>query len=258
MASWSISLAMLVTAAWACRGAGGVGSLRADLAALLAVPRRTAAVAVAGLAGVVALASVYPGYWEKARAAENLTRPVAAPTGPTGASGPLRPPLPPQDPAVGAVVYSDYECPYCLVAHGKLRALQALRPDIKVVKRHFPLDQSCNPLIKRPMHLNACLYAKAAICAEAQGRFEAMDDALFENQRGPRPVDRIARELGLDVPRFVACISAPETTRRLQDDIAAATREDIKATPTYVVGGQQFAGELPVEIFRPAKAATSP
>jgi uncharacterized membrane protein/protein-disulfide isomerase len=270
MVSWSISLAMLVIAAWACRGAGARGAIRADLGALVAMPRRSSAVALVGLAGVVALAAVYPGYWEKARAVENLRRPDPTPAGPCGpsgpsgpcgsssGSGPLRPPLPPQDPAVGAVVYSDYECPYCLVAHGKLRALQALRPDIKVVKRHFPLDQSCNPLIKRPMHLNACLYAKAAICAEAQGHFEAMDDALFENQRAPRPVDRIARELGLDVPRFVACISAPETTQRLQDDIAAATRDDIKATPTYLVGGQQFAGELPVEVFKPARAATTP
>jgi len=255
MLSWTISLAMLATAIAAARATGGVAAVRADLAALRAMPRRSTAVVVLGGAGLLALAAVYPGYWEKAQVA---VRPVPAggATGATGPSGATRPaPLGLADPAEGAIVYSDYECPACLIAHGKLRALQAARPDLKVVKRHFPLDQACNPLIKRPMHLRACLYAKAAICAEAQGHFQAMDDALFENQRSPRPVDAIALGLGLDVGRFVACIAAPETARRLQDDIAAGAREDIKATPTYVVGGVQYAGDLPAEIFRPARPA---
>jgi protein-disulfide isomerase len=252
MASWTISGALLVAAALACRGAGPVASVRADLQALGAMPRRTSAVALAAVAALVALAAAYPTYWEKAQAAQNLARP--APGQPPGgavrtAIGPL------QDPAAGAIVYSDYECPYCLVAHGELKAALRLRPDIKVVKRHFPLDQACNPIIKRPMHQNACEYARAAICAEAQGHFEAMDDALFENQRGRRPVDELARGLGLDIIKFDACLAAPETAARLQADVAAAIKDDIKATPTYVVGGVQFAGKLPIEAFKPAGAA---
>jgi protein-disulfide isomerase len=246
-----ISLAMLVTALLACRGAGLAGAVRADLAALAAMPRRTSGVIVVGLAGLLALASYYPRYWEQARAVANLTRPPPGGPGATGA--PTAPAGPLVDPAVGAIVFSDYECPYCLVAHGELRAVLARRPDIKVVKRHFPLDQACNPIIKRPMHQDACEYARAAICAEAQGHFEAMDDALFQNQRGKRPVDDVARGLGLDMIRFHACISSPETAARLQADIAAAIKDDIKATPTYVVGGVQYAGKLPVEAFRPAK-----
>lgn len=251
MVSWSISAAMLAAAAFACRGAGPVAALRADLRALAGMPRRTSAVALSVVVGLVALAAAYPSYWERAQAVQNLARPAPgqppAPARP--AIGPLR------DPAAGAIVYSDYECPYCLVAHGDLKAVLAQRPDIKVVKRHFPLDQACNPVIRRPMHQNACEYARAAICAEAQGHFEAMDDALFQNQRFKRPVGDIARGLGLDIIRFDTCLVAPETTARLQADVAAAVKDDVKATPTYVVGGVQYAGRLPVEVFAPATGA---
>jgi protein-disulfide isomerase len=253
MVSWAISLAMLVTALLACRGAGLAGAVRADLAALAAMPRRTSGVIVVGLAGLLVLASYYPRYWERARAEANLTRPPPGGPGVTGT--PPAPAGPLVDPAVGAIVFSDYECPYCLVAHGELRAVLARRPDIKVVKRHFPLDQACNPVIKRPIHQRACEYARAAICAEAQGHFDAMDDALFQNQRGQRPVEELAGGLGLDVPRFQACLAAPETAQRLQADIAAALKADVKATPTYLVGGVQYAGKLPVEVFRPAAGA---
>lgn len=249
MVSWTISLATLVTAVLACRGAGLAASVRADLGALAAMPRRTSAALVLGLAALLALSSWYPNYWERKKAAEVLAGQPG--TGPGGK--PLPPPGPLRDPAEGAIVYSDYECPYCLIAHGELKAVLARRPDIRVVKRHFPLDQACNPVIKRPMHQNACLYARAAICAEAQGHFEAMDDALFQNQRGRRPVEEIARGLGLDVPRFQACLAAPETERRLQSDIAAAIKDNINATPTYLVGGVQYAGKLPVEIFAPPR-----
>jgi uncharacterized membrane protein/predicted DsbA family dithiol-disulfide isomerase len=249
MVSWTISLAVLVTAALACRRAGLMAAVGADVAALAGMPRRTSAALVVAVAALLALASWYPRYWERQRAVEALTRPAG--TGPTGQ--PLPPMGPLRDPAAGAIVYSDYECPYCLVAHGELKAALARRPDIKVVKRHFPLDQACNPVVKRPMHQNACEYARAAICAEAQGYFEAMDDALFQNQRVRRPVAELARGLGLDVARFQACLGAPETAQRLQGDIAAALKDNVNATPTYVVGGAQYAGKLPVEVFQPPK-----
>jgi len=246
MVSWALSLATLVAAVVACRAAGLPASVRADLGALAAMPRRTSAALVIGLAALLALASWYPSYWERKKAVEVLAG--------TGPGSQPRPPVGPlRDPAEGAIVYSDYECPYCLVAHGELKAVLAKRPDIRVVKRHFPLDQSCNPVIKRPMHQNACQYARAAICAEDQGHFEAMDDALFQNQRGRRPVEELARGLGLDVARFQACLAAPETERRLQSDIAGALKDQINATPTYLVGGVQYAGKLPVEIFAPPR-----
>ncbi|MBK9516097.1 MAG: thioredoxin domain-containing protein [Anaeromyxobacter sp.] len=249
MASWSIALLLLVAAWAACPPAGPLAAVRADLAALGLAPRRASAVAVLGLAAIALLASLYPRYWERPRVPALLAAPAAAPAG-----APAVPTLPPgsRDPAAGAIVYSDYECPYCAVSHADLKVVLSHRPDIRVVKRHFPLDVACNPVVKRPMHQDACAYARAAICAEAQGKLGPMDDALFENRHGKRPVETLAAEQGLDLAAFRACLASPETERRLQGDIASAIADGIKATPTYLVGGVQYAGRLPVEVFKPA------
>jgi protein-disulfide isomerase len=209
--------------------------------------------ALGGLALVGALMVGFPRYWEGSRAA--LLAAAAASTAPGGPSTAVTPRL---DPAAGAVVYSDYECPFCAMAHTALKAALAERPDIRVLKRHFPLDQACNPAIKRPMHPEACRLAKAAICAEAQGKFAAMDDALFANQQAKKPVETLAAELGLDVAAFGACLGSQATEQRLAADIAAGLADQVKATPTYIAGGVQYSGRLPVELFTPARPAAAP
>jgi len=259
MVSWSAAAVLLASAWVAVKGPGAGAAVGADLAALSARPAATGGVLVAGLALVGGLMAAYPRYWDHARPPPRPVDPVAAPTTPIQ----LR------DPAEGAVLFSDYECPFCSNAHQELKVALAARPDIRVVKRHFPLDQSCNAAVKRVIHPDACRLARAAICAEAQGRFEEMDDLLYGNQQARRPVEALAAQLGLDLPRFQACLGSAETERRLQDDIAEAVRSRVKATPTYFVGGVEFSGHLPVEIFRkpgapipsgltPAGGATQP
>jgi protein-disulfide isomerase len=133
------------------------------------------------------------------------------------------------------------------------KPLLAARPDVRVVRRHFPLDDKCNPKLTRPFHLGACELARAGICAEAQGqgRFEAMDDALFANQKANRPLDRLVADLGLDAARFGECLRAPSTQRRLQADVAAGLAVGVRATPTWVVNGVAHTGKLPIELLPP-------
>jgi protein-disulfide isomerase len=250
VASWTLSLALLASAWAACRPAGVAAALRRDLAELGRAPGATGLAALVGLVLAVVLMVAFPRYWEGSRAALL----AAAATG-AGAPGSPAAVVPRLDPAQGAIVYSDYECPFCAMAHAALKAALAERPDIRVLKRHFPLDQACNPAIKRPMHPEACRLAKAAICAEAQGKFAAMDDALFANQQAKKPVETLAAELGLDVAAFGTCLTSQATEQRLAADVAAGLADQVKATPTYVAGGVQYSGRLPVELFAPAPSA---
>ncbi len=229
-ASWVAALVLLGAAWRACRPIGVATALRADVGTIRARPGRWAAVALAGLAGIVLLAAAWPHYWQGRPAPVRL---AAAPAG---------------GPAV-VVVYSDYQCPMCARAHEETRAFQARRPDVTLVKRNFPLDPTCNPLVKRAMHPLACSLARAAICAEAQGRFAEMEDALFANQQRNEPLEAIVARLGLDPGRFRDCLASPETERRLGADIAAGVRDGVKATPTFVVGGTAVAGRLPEELL---------
>jgi protein-disulfide isomerase/uncharacterized membrane protein len=246
IAAWTISGALLATGVAATRRVGWRRAIADDLSALVASPRATVAAAGTGLLAVALLVSYYPHYWDHARAAE-------PPTGPSGPSGSSARPVGTRPGSAGAILFSDYECPYCAIAHAELRATLAARPDIVVTRRNFPLDASCNPVLKgRPMHQHACELARAAICAEAQGKFAEMDDALYENQKLHAPLDDVARGLGLDLGRLHACMDSTETSARVAGDIAAGIGAGLKATPTYVIDGALYSPRLPLELFAPA------
>jgi uncharacterized membrane protein/predicted DsbA family dithiol-disulfide isomerase len=234
--AWIVSFALLVSARRACRTQGVAGALRADLAAIRARPGRSALLAAAILGGIGVAAVAYPRYWDR----------PAVVRGPAGAAAG----------STGVVIeYSDYECPFCARAHEQERGVLASRPGLVVVRRHFPLDPSCNPAVKRAIHPAACALARAAICAEAQGQAARMDDALFRDQgKGTAPAE-IARGLGLDMDRFSACLSSPETSRRLSEDVAAGIRDGVRAIPTYLVDGTAHVGTLPPSLAAPAGTA---
>jgi uncharacterized membrane protein/predicted DsbA family dithiol-disulfide isomerase len=229
--TWTASIVLLAAAWRACRPEGIRAAVRSDFALLATRPGLAVGTAVA-MAALVGLAvRAQDRYWERPRPPPRPA-PVAPATSPGGA-----PPV--------VVEFSDYECPFCAKAHVELKALLAARPDVKLVKRHFPLDVSCNPVLKRPMHKDACALARAGICAEAQGKLTEMDDALFANQLARRPVEELAARAGLDVGRFLACLADPATKRRLDEDVAAGIQIGLKATPTYVVNGVPYSGVLP-------------
>jgi protein-disulfide isomerase len=249
-ASWLVSAALLAAAFGATRPEGAAASVRADLGLLAARPARSAGLALAAAAVVALVAAAYPRYWE------HPPRAAAAPARPPATTQAARPPLPAPAAAPAAasrvvVSFSDYECPFCALAHEEAKEALASRPDVTVVRKHFPLDPACNPAVPRAMHPSACLLASAAICAEEQGKLDAMDDALFENQKARLPLDRIVARLGLDASRFGECLRAPSTHRRLQADVAAGLAVGVRATPTWVVNGVAHSGKLPVELLPP-------
>jgi hypothetical protein len=66
-----------------------------------------------------------------------------------------------EEAVVTIVEFSDFQCPFCRVAAGKLDSLRDEYPrDVAVVYRHFPV----------PQHRHAVAAAQASECAGAQGR----------------------------------------------------------------------------------------
>lgn len=153
-------------------------------------------------------------------------------------------------PRVTIVEFSDYECPYCRRAHKELRELLGrYRDTVRLVHRHFPLDQGCNPTIKKVIHPDACRLALAVECAGEQGRFWEMGDAVFGTQDFTTAdrvdVERLVTELGLDHARFTACLTSSGPRARVEADAAAGHAHDIKGTPTFYVGSRAFLGQVP-------------
>lgn len=146
--------------------------------------------------------------------------------------------------------FSDYECPHCRRAHKHARSLAADYPDkVRMVHRHYPLDNACNPAISSPFHQRACELAMATECAAEQGKFWEMNDAIFSVQDTIRVDDinlgKLAVQLGLDASEFKKCLETGATKHKVSRDIADGTRKGIQGTPTFYIDDQPFVGIVP-------------
>ena len=136
------------------------------------------------------------------------------------------------DAPVTIVEFMDYECPYCRRfaknTFPKLRARYVESGQVRWVSRNLPL----------PMHARARPAAIAARCADEQGRFWDMHDALL-TEAGSMADDELrawAQRLDLDGGRFSECLGSSGHHAALDQDMAAARAARIRATPSFIVG----------------------
>src|SRR4029078_498247 len=90
-------------------------------------------------------------------------------------------------------------------AHGELGN------QLRFVFRNFPLAEA---------HPHARLAAQAAEAAASQGKFWEMHDTLFEHQDALEADDIVgyAKEIGLDVPKFLEELQSGAYAKRVRDD----------------------------------------
>ena len=103
-----------------------------------------------------------------------------------------------KDAPVTIVEFADFQCPFCNKTENTLKQLRAKYGDkIRLVHMDFPLA----------FHSHALDAAKAARCANEQGKFWQFRDALFADQSKLAPADlkATAKTLGLNTSQFDAC-----------------------------------------------------
>lgn len=161
------------------------------------------------------------------------------------------PSLGPGDAPVTIVEISDFECPFCQKAAQTLAELRRLYPgQLRFVFRHFPLDETCNTLLKRQIHPNACAAARAAFCAGEQGQFWPYADKLFEGATEPDDLDAHMRSLNLKEPEFRRCLADPATAARIAKDIDQCAKAGVAGVPVLLINGRKLTGAQPIEAFR--------
>ncbi len=133
---------------------------------------------------------------------------------------------------VTVVEFADFECPFCQRLAPELEDLLAKRPKVRFVYKFMPLS----------MHPHGEQAARAAIAAQAQGKFWEMHHQLFANGTHLEDADleAYAKGLGLDVPRFKADMQAPATKARLEADRKLADDLGVKGTPTLYIDGREY------------------
>lgn len=258
--SYGINAAVLVLAwlAAARTETGSLGAVWQDLRTAASKPLWPILLGLATVGVAAAMIAFYPTYWHHVGWSDLPALPKGATADGLHWIGARKPTLVIEE-------FSDYECPHCRRAHKHIRAMAARYPNkARLIHRHFPLDNACNPIIPTAFHERACEFAIAAECAGEQGRFWEMNDALFSVQDTVKAKDvdvyRLCVQLGLDASQFKRCLSGEQAKAKLATDITEGTKREIQGTPTFFIDDHPFAGAVPDELFetRLGTAAPSP
>jgi protein-disulfide isomerase len=144
------------------------------------------------------------------------------------------------------VVFVDYECQPCFCKTGSLVAklAETAGDRLAVTYRHYPLDASCNPAVKRSVHAHACAAAYAAEAARTLGgetAFTRMHEALFEHRQAldADQFTQLASSIGLDVDAFAEAMASEPVRQRVHADIALAREANVAGTPTLFLNGRK-------------------
>ena len=144
--------------------------------------------------------------------------------------------------AVTIEEFADFQCPTCATVHTKMKEINSLYSGrIKFIYRNYPLTQ---------MHQNAYDASTAAEAAGLQGKFWAMQDQLFNNQKAwsnsnevRKLFEEYAGKIGLDAAKFQTDMMSLQTKKRVDDDLARGRALGISGTPTVYINGSKLAFE---------------
>jgi protein-disulfide isomerase len=147
----------------------------------------------------------------------------------------------PADAPVQIYEYSDFSCPACSMAAGKIdEMLKIFGNGLRVTYKHYPLTAI------HPWSLKAAAYAD---CAGEQGKFREYGAMLFGTQQKwvmdkdtPPEFKDYAVKLGLDWPKMEACAASPGTQRQVSLDMAEGDLKNVDATPTFFINGRRAVG----------------
>jgi protein-disulfide isomerase len=140
------------------------------------------------------------------------------------------------------VEFSDYQCQYCSRAEETVqKVLEKYGDKIRLVYRDYPLS----------FHQNAQGASEAAECAEDQGKFWDMHQAMFKNQQKLAAADLVetAAGLGLDKDKFKGCLDSGKHREEVQKDFQDGARYGVTGTPTFFINGIMMVGARPIESF---------
>lgn len=158
-----------------------------------------------------------------------------------------------KDAKVVIVEFSDFECPFCRIAAFNIKPyLQEFRDKVKFVFMNYPLDNSCNKYMERPMHKDACLAAEAVTCAQEKGKFWEYHDLVFKNQRklSRETLIDLGGDLGIEKGWLETCMDSSETMDRVKADIEAGHHIYLSGTPALFIDQRAIRHWRSPEILR--------
>jgi protein-disulfide isomerase len=188
----------------------------------------------------------FPQYW-------HINPPKPAHALPSGITEKGHPWIGAENPALVIEEFTDYMCFQCRKMHYHLRRMLEAHPDkIRLVHRHFPMDHQYNPLVKEPYHIGAGKLALVAIQAKKNGIFWKASDYCYTAgaKREKIELADITSALNLERETIVRAFSDQDCLNALFHDIKAGLELGISATPSYLIDGKVYEGQIPPDLIK--------
>jgi protein-disulfide isomerase len=141
----------------------------------------------------------------------------------------------PSSAPVTLVEFSDFQCPACALLRPTIDQVADKYGDkVRVVYRQFPLN----------IHPQAPKAAEASLCANEQGKFWELHDAMFGNQQalGVDQLKASAASLGLKGEAFNACLDSGKYAAQVTADFNDGLAAGVNSTPSTFVNGRLVKG----------------
>ena len=151
-------------------------------------------------------------------------------------------------PSWDAVVFSDFECPFCkkLAVFFERTVEPMFGGGLTLRFKHYPLHRACNPQTTSEMHPHACLGARLAEAARSVGGSDAFwnaHDYLFAHRdrlkTGRLRLADLADHLGVDGERLAQAMTEDSIRDRIDEDASLAARLGVHSTPSIFIDGRR-------------------
>lgn len=156
------------------------------------------------------------------------------------------------------VEYSDFQCPACKLYSTTVKSVIEANPDVRLVYRHFPLDQ----------HQNARKAAAAAEAAGKQKKFFEFHDMLFETQDqwgtskdAEKKFVEFAQKLKLNIDTFKKDMTSKEVLDDVESDYQTGIQFGVDSTPSFYLDGVRIKPNSAAEfqtLIESARAKNNP
>ncbi len=166
-----------------------------------------------------------------------------------------------KNPELTIIEYSDYMCFQCRKMHFFLRRLISENSEkIRLIHKHYPMDKKVNRFLEETIHPGSSILSLVSIQAVQENKFWEVNDYLYgyDMSKGAIFLKKIAENTGLNSSTLAARIRAPETMQKLQQDISSGLKHQLIGTPSYVINGKVYTGQIPPDILKTIKTLKRP
>jgi uncharacterized membrane protein len=140
------------------------------------------------------------------------------------------------------VMFADPLCPTCKAFHERLVG-EGLFDKLDLELALFPLDNTCNWMLDRPLHPGACAVSRAVLCGGPESRrvlewaYDEQAYLLRAGKAGDATVKEVIRQRWGDP--IIKCMDDNTTTVRLNNNLHYAAANSIPVSTPQVYLGQR-------------------